>query len=139
VLLQAGDREHPRARAERDDQLVVVQLALLALERLHAHAPPLGIGAQHLGHAHVGGRQLLAQRHHQLTGLERRSRGSGQQRRVEHEVDVVDERHPRGLRRQDALEAAGGGEPAEPATQDQELPGHGAVSVRRRRARRRRR
>ena len=39
--------------------------------------------------------QLLAQRHHDVARLERPARRARQQRRVEHEVDVVDERHAR--------------------------------------------
>ena len=45
--------------------------------------------------AQVGPLELLAQRHDDVARLERAGRGAGQQRRVEHEVDVVDERDAR--------------------------------------------
>ncbi|HEV2815444.1 MAG TPA: FAD-dependent oxidoreductase, partial [Solirubrobacteraceae bacterium] len=58
------------------------------------------------------------------TRLERSTRRAGQQRRVEHEVDVVDERHLRGLRAELALQAPGSGQAAEAAAGDDDVPGH---------------
>ena len=51
-------------------------------------------------------------------------RGLGQERRVEHEVDVVDEDQPRRLLRQDPLELARGGRAGEAAAGDDDVPGH---------------
>jgi hypothetical protein len=72
----------------------------------------------------LGGRQLLAERHHYVARLERAAGRSGQQRRVEHEVDVVDQGDLRGLVREATLEPTGGGEPCEAAAENEDVPGH---------------
>ena len=67
----------------------------------------------------VGALELLAQRHDDVARLERARRRARQQRRVEHEVDVVDQRDLRArCGGQLALERARGVEPAEAAAGD---------------------
>jgi len=123
-LRQAGDREAARDRPERDDQLVVHQLAPLALGGRHEHALARRIRAGDVREQQVGAVEVLAQRHHDVPRLERAGGGPGQQRRVEHEVDVGDDRHVRGVRRQGALQLARGVQAAETAAKDHDVPGH---------------
>ena len=59
-----------------------------------------------------------------MTRIERGAGGAGKQRGVEHEVGLVDQRHPRAVRRQQSLQRAGGVEPAEAATRDHDPPSH---------------
>ena len=125
VLGQTGDRQRPRDRAERDDQLVVVELELLAVDA--ARTPSVacgGVGAGDAPDHELGPAQLRAQRDDHVARVERRPGGARQQRRVEHEVGVVDERHARALRRQQALERPRGVEAAEATAGDHDLPGH---------------
>ena len=65
-----------------------VRTAMRSARRVGAESPARGAGR-------CG--ELLAQRHDDVARLERAGRRAGQQRRVEHEVDVVDERDPRAL------------------------------------------
>ena len=60
---------------------------------------------------------------------------SGRNGRVEQEVDVVDERDPRALPRQDPLQRARGVEAAEPASRYDDVPGDARESSDRRRLR----
>ena len=97
--------------------------------RRRSAAPPsvaaLGVGAGHTSDHEVGAAQLRAQRDDHVARVERAPGGTREQRRVEQEVGVVDERHARALRRQQALQGAGGVEAAKAATRDHDLPGHG--------------
>ena len=98
VLGEAGHRQHPRDRAEREQQLVVGQLA---------RSRPRGCAARPCGRRgswaddraqpQVGALEDLAQRRDHVPRLQRPRRRLGQERRVEHEVDVVDQRQPRRL------------------------------------------
>ena len=91
VLGEAGDRQRPRERAQREDGLLVVDDerlrtgldrgdALLRVERREPSEEQLGVRAHH------------PQRHDDVAGLERARRGLGQHRRVEHEVLLADDR-----------------------------------------------
>src|SRR5919202_1318389 len=68
--------------------------------------------------------ERLAQGHDDVARLERAGGGTGEQRGVEHEVDVADERDAGALRRQDPFEGARGVEAAEAASGDDDVPGH---------------
>ena len=59
-----------------------------------------------------------------MAGIEGRPCGPWKQRRVEHEIGFVDERHPRTLLGQDALERTCGIEAAETSAGDDDLEGH---------------
>jgi hypothetical protein len=72
----------------------------------------------------VGAMENLAQRRDDVARLERPGRGLGQERRVEREVDVVDEHQPRRLLRQQLLELTGAGRAREAASGDDDVPGH---------------
>ena len=77
VLGEPRDRQRPRGRAERDDQLVVGQLASRG-RRSSARARPCGPGRRpgpRRGAAAVR-LQLLAQRHDDVARLERARRGA---------------------------------------------------------------
>jgi hypothetical protein len=106
VLLQAGHRHRPRHRAERDDQLVVLELAFVALRGRDEHLLAVGVGAGDAPEQQIGPLHVLAQGHDHVPRLERAGAGAGQQRRVEHEVHVGDDGHLRGMRRERALELA---------------------------------
>ena len=69
--------------------------------------------------------ELLAQRDDDVARLERPAGGAGQQRRVEHEVDVVDQRDVRAVGGELAFEAARDRQAAEAAAEDEHVPGHG--------------
>ena len=60
-------------------------------------ARSLGVATDDRAEPQVRALELLAQRHDDVPRLQRAAGGAGQQRRVEHEVDVVDERDPRAL------------------------------------------
>src|SRR6185503_17956329 len=66
-----------------------------------------------------------AERRDDVARLERPRRRLGEQRRVEHGVDVVDEDQLRRLRREDPLELAGCVRPREPPSGDDDLVSHG--------------
>ena len=89
VLGEAGHRQHARDRAERDDQLVVVERLVAPVERAHVDLVARRVRARSRGRAEVRPLELLAQRHHHVARLERAGRGARQQRRVEQEVHVA--------------------------------------------------
>jgi hypothetical protein len=74
----------------------------------------------------LGAIQLLAQRDDDVARFERSRRRARQQRRVEHEVHVVDERDLRALPGHEALELAGGVQAAEAAPGDDDAMSHAA-------------
>ena len=59
-----------------------------------------------------------------MARIQRRARGAGQERRVQHEVGIVDERDEGALLGRDALERASGVEAAEAAARDHYPPAH---------------
>jgi hypothetical protein len=75
---------------------------------------------------HLGPIQLLAQRHHHVARLERARGGAGQQRGVEQEVDVRDERDARAVARQPALETSRRVQATEATSGYQDVVGHGS-------------
>ena len=109
VLGEARDRQRAADRADGDDELVVGEVLDRALEVLDLQRVALRRRAGDPAEAQVdAARQLLAQRHDDVARLEHARRGARQQRRVEHEVDVVDEPDARAVRGQQARERAGG-------------------------------
>ena len=125
VLGETGHRQRAADRAHGDDQVVVDELLGLALERFDLQAVSLRCRAGDAAEAQVDAvRELLAQRHDDVARLQRARRGARQQRRVEHEVDVVDDADPGAVRRQQAIERPRGVEAAEPAARDHDVPGH---------------
>ena len=127
VLGQPGDRQHPRNRAVRDDQAVVAQLVLGALLIEQRDRAPRRVAPDHDAQPQMRLLEHVAQRGDDVARLEHAGRRLGQERRVEQEVDVVDERDARALARHRALELAGRVEAAEPATGDDDVPGHGTM------------
>ena len=125
VLGEAGHGQRARYRAERDDELVVAQALDVALRRADLEDVLLRPRADDLAEAQVRRVELLAQRHDDVARVERPGRGAGQQRGVQHEVDVVHERHPCTLRGQRPLQRSRGVEAAEAAACDHHMPGHG--------------
>ncbi len=124
MLGQAGDREGPGDRAEREHELVVLEHELLAVDALHGDGPAIGVDRGHAPHEQIGARQLGAQWHDHVAAVEDCSRGRRQEGRVEQEVRVVDEGDPRAVRRNDVFERPRGVETAEPPTRDDDAPGH---------------
>ena len=101
-----------------------MQVLGVALERLDAQAVGIRVGADHGAEAQVGAPQRLTQRHDDVARLERPARRAGQQRREQEEVRVVDERDPRAVGWELALERARGVEAAEAPARDDDMPGH---------------
>ena len=124
VLGQTGNGKCARDRAERNDQLVITDLEALTVDPLHAELRTLGLSPSDLADDQIGASQLGAQRHDDMARIERGAGGARKQGRVEHEVSVVDERHVRALRRQQALERTGCIEARKSATRDHHLPCH---------------
>ena len=86
--------------------------------------PRAGIGAGHRPITSSVRRSCERSGTDDVAGIERRAGGPGQQRRVEHEVRLVDERHAGALGGQQPLERAGRVEAAEATAGDHDLPGH---------------
>ena len=131
VLGEPGHREHPGDRAHRDDQLVVAQDLGSPVGRRVAQLRERRVGTGYRPEPDVGALQLLAQRDHHVARLERAGRGPRQQWRVEQEVLRAHERDLRRMPGQDALEAAGGVEAAEPSAGYDDVPGHPFLSIKR--------
>ncbi len=95
MLGEAGHGEHPRDRAESEQELVVGKLVDFAVASAQLDRARLGVVAGDRAEPQVGSIEDLAQRRHHVARLQRSRRGLGQKRRVEHEVDVVDQSEPR--------------------------------------------
>ena len=67
--------------------------------RVTVSVPAAGVAALHAPDHEVGAVQLRAERDDHVAGVERGAGGPGQQRRVEQEVGLVDERHAGALGR----------------------------------------
>jgi hypothetical protein len=91
VLAQPRHVRHPRDRAERDHQLLVLDLEVAGL-RHHAHDAPVGIDRYRAAEQEIGVRRHRAQRHRDVAWLDAARGRLRQQRRVEHEVRRVDDR-----------------------------------------------
>jgi hypothetical protein len=91
VLLEAGNREHPRNRAERDHEPLVPDCELLLLG-LDGHALSPGVEGRRVTDDEVAARAHHPQRDDDVPRLEGAGGRLGQQRREEHEVLVVDDR-----------------------------------------------
>jgi len=84
VLGETGDRQRPADGPQRDHELVVAQVLLEAVKRADLDAVVLGRRAGDAREAQVDRRiELLAQRHDDVTWLERAGRGHRQKRGVE--------------------------------------------------------
>ena len=125
MLVQARDRQHPRDRAERQQQGVVADLRRLALVVSDLDRARRRVVAGDRPEAQVGAAEDVAQRRDHVARLQRPGRRLGQKRRVEQEVDVVDEHQPRRLLGHQPLQLAGGVGAAEPTTGYDDVPGHG--------------
>ena len=124
VLVETGDRQRARDRADGNDELVVAQLLDLAVVGVELDRARRRIVAGDRAEAQVGALEDVAQRRDHVARLERSRRGLGQKRRVEHEVDVVDEDQACRLLRQQPLElACRCGSPEAPSGDD-DVPGH---------------
>ena len=121
---EAGNRQRPRYRAEREQQLVVAQLLGIALVRAQLYRSRSGVMAGDRPQPQVGAVEDVAQRRDDVTRLKRPRRRLGQERHVEHEVDVVDEDQPRRLLRHRPLQAPRSGGAAETTTGNYDIPSH---------------
>src|SRR5918999_4081679 len=72
----------------------------------------------------VGAMKDVPQRRYDVARLKRARRCLRQERGVEEEIDVVYERQPRRLARQESLELARRRHPPESAADDDDVPGH---------------
>jgi hypothetical protein len=124
VPVQAGDRQHAGDRAERQQQGVVADLVDLALVVADLNRVRGRIVGGERTEAQIGSAQDVAQRGHHVARLQRPGRRLGQERRVEQEIDVVDQHQARRLARHQPLHLAGRGGAAEPTTRYDDVPGH---------------
>ena len=124
VLVEAGHGDRARDGADREHQLVVAELLGLAVVAAQLDGAGGGVVRVDRSEPQVRAAEDLAQRGDDVAGLEQAGGRLGQERRVEHEVDVVDEREPRRLHRQQPLQVARAGRPREPTTGDDDVPGH---------------
>jgi hypothetical protein len=124
VLREPGDGQRARDRAERDDELVIRELDRLAVDPAHGARPRARVRAADVADDELRALECGAQRDYDVARVERRACCAGEQRRVEHVVRVVDERHARAPAREDAFERARGVEAAEAASRDHHLPRH---------------
>ena len=124
VLVEAGHGDRARDGAHRQHELVVAELLGLAVVAAQLDGAGRGIVSVDRPEAQIGALEDLAQRGHDVARLQQAGRGLGQERRVEHEVDVVDEREPRRLLGEQPLKVVGHGRPSKPASRDDDVPGH---------------
>jgi hypothetical protein len=87
-----------------------------------------GIVAADRAEPQIGALQHVSQRSHHVTGFQQAGRRLRQERRVEHEVDVVDELQPRRLLRQQRLEPPRDRHPSKPTAGDDHVRSH-ALSI----------
>ncbi len=124
VLVEAGNRQHPGDRAERQQQLVVVERLGVSVAVAQLDRAGGGIVCVDLAQPQIGPPEDLAQRRDHVPRLERPGRRLRQERRVEHEVDVVDEDEPGRLPRHDPLELPRRHRATETPTGDDDVPSH---------------
>ena len=117
MLGESRDRRGPGDRAEGHDQMVIAKLHFDPVWAPHADCVPLRARAGDAPHDQLGLLELGAQGHDHVAGIERPARGPRQERRVEHEVGLIDHRHLRLLAR-NALQRAGRIQAAKTTTQD---------------------
>ena len=124
VLTQAGNRQHPGHGAVRDDQTVVAELVLGPSWSRMVTVRARRIAADRGPQPELRLLEDVAKRRDHVPRLERPRRGLRQERRVEQEVDVVDERDAGARAGHRALQLSGGVQAAEAATGDDDVPGH---------------
>ena len=124
MLVETRNGQRPRDRSDGDEELVVADLLVLALMVRERQRPSFGIVGGDRTEAEVRAPQDVAQRRDDVPRLQHAGRRLRQERRVEHEVDVVDEREPRRLVREKLLQLTGGRHPREPSSGDDDVPGH---------------
>ena len=117
-----GSERHTEPSDEQE--LVVGQLLGLAVVVGQLDRPGGRIVGGDGAQAQVGALEEVAQRRDHVARLERARRGLRQQRRVEQEVDVVDEDQPGRLLRQQPLELASGVRPRESSPGDDDVLSH---------------
>jgi hypothetical protein len=99
VARQTRDRQDARDGADGDQELVVAERLVAAVERAHVDLAQAGVGAGEPREVEVRPFELLADRHHHVARLEGARGRAGQERRVEQEVDVGDDPDPRAVAR----------------------------------------
>jgi hypothetical protein len=124
VLAQPRHRQEPGDRAQRQQELVVTKLVDLVLVARQLHRAGGRVVPRHGTEPQIGSPEHVAQRRDHVPRLEGARRGLRQERRVQQEVDVVDEDQPRRLARDQALELPRRRRSAEPTTHDDHVPGH---------------
>jgi hypothetical protein len=93
VLGQAGDRQRARDRAERDHEVLVVEVEQ-ALARLDLHPFAVEVEPRRPSEDELGMRAHHPQRHDHVAGLERARRRLRQHRREQHRVLGADDGCP---------------------------------------------
>ena len=124
VLVEARHREGPGNRADREHQLVVAQVLGLAIVHPRLDRAGGGVVGGDRAQPEVGALEDLPQRGDHVARLQQPGRRLGQERRVEDEIDVVDEHQPRRLLRQQVLQLPGTVGAREATTGDHHVPGH---------------
>jgi hypothetical protein len=124
VLGQPRHRQHPRGRAERQQQLVVGHRLGFAVFGPQRHRLRLGVMADDRPDPQIGPFQHLPQRRHHVPRLQRPRGRLRQERRVEREVRLVDQGQPRRLLRHHPLQLMRGSRAAEATTRDHDVPSH---------------
>ena len=119
-LGQPGYRRGSRHGARRQDELVIGKFVLLAALAPKTDRPVLAIVMSSGANEESSPPQGSAEGHHHVSWLERPAGGLGQKRGVRHRVVPADEG---GLNRpfRQSLQLVGGGEPSEPASDDQDV------------------
>jgi hypothetical protein len=97
VLLEAGDGHDARDRPMGNEQSVVAKLLLATLLIANGNGPARGVASGDGAEYQAGLLEHVAQRRDDVARLEHPRRGLREKRRVEQEVDVVDERDARAV------------------------------------------
>ena len=119
VLLQARDRQRTRDRAGGEDDVVVVELERFIVLRFDGGELLGVVDRGDLRGDDLGTRQVAAQRHHSVTGLDRTGCHLGEERQVGH-VRVGVDHGDGGFTPAEVLQQILGGEQADRAATDDE-------------------
>ncbi len=122
--LEAGHRQQPRDRAQCEHELVVANHLGVAVVLGQLDCTSRRIVRGDRAQPEICALEHVAQRRDHVARLQGSSGGLGQERRVEQEVDVVDERQPRRLLRHQLLQTPGGMGSTEATTGYDDIPGH---------------
>src|SRR5215218_9504977 len=123
-LAQPWDRQVSGHGPERHDELVVRELDRTPLDRDEAKPAAFRVAIAHAAEQEVRVPELFANGQRHVPRVDRASRHGRQQRGVEEEVRLADDRDLGAVPREPALEGAHRVEAAEAASRHHHLPGH---------------